>query len=44
MTDPNKRIPQRGQEKMMPTHTMRAIRLHEFGGPEVLRYEEAPVP
>ncbi|MBP8535341.1 zinc-binding dehydrogenase [Streptomyces sp. MK37H] len=23
---------------------MRAIRLHEFGGPEVLRYEEAPVP
>ncbi|MFF7653950.1 NADP-dependent oxidoreductase [Streptomyces sp. NPDC007983] len=28
----------------MPTHTMRAIRLHEFGGPEVLRYEEAPVP
>ncbi|MFF0163994.1 NADP-dependent oxidoreductase [Streptomyces sp. NPDC005263] len=28
----------------MPTHTMRAIRLHEFGGPEVLRYEEVPVP
>ncbi|MFF4055548.1 NADP-dependent oxidoreductase [Streptomyces sp. NPDC001668] len=28
----------------MPTHTMRAIRLHEFGGPEVLRYEEAPIP
>lgn len=23
---------------------MKAIRLHEFGGPEVLRYEEAPVP
>jgi NADPH:quinone reductase-like Zn-dependent oxidoreductase len=23
---------------------MRAIRLHEFGGPEVLRYEEVPVP
>jgi NADPH:quinone reductase-like Zn-dependent oxidoreductase len=23
---------------------MRAIRLHEFGGPEVLRHEEAPVP
>ncbi|MET7732057.1 NADP-dependent oxidoreductase [Streptomyces sp. NPDC005402] len=28
----------------MSTHTMKAIRLHEFGGPEVLRYEEAPVP
>ncbi|TKT87684.1 NADP-dependent oxidoreductase [Dyadobacter frigoris] len=23
---------------------MRAIRLHEFGGPDVLRYEEAPIP
>jgi NADPH:quinone reductase-like Zn-dependent oxidoreductase len=23
---------------------MKAIRLHEFGGPEVLRYEEVPVP
>ncbi|CDR06789.1 NADP-dependent oxidoreductase [Streptomyces iranensis] len=28
----------------MSTRTMRAIRLHDFGGPEVLRYEEAPVP
>ncbi|MYU11415.1 zinc-binding dehydrogenase [Streptomyces sp. SID8361] len=28
----------------MPIHTMRAIRLHEFGGPEVLRHEEVPVP
>jgi NADPH:quinone reductase-like Zn-dependent oxidoreductase len=28
----------------MPRHTMKAIRLHEFGGPEVLRYEEAPMP
>jgi NADPH:quinone reductase-like Zn-dependent oxidoreductase len=28
----------------MPTTTMQAIRLHEHGGPEVLRYEEAPVP
>ncbi|MBL1117385.1 NADP-dependent oxidoreductase [Streptomyces sp. 110] len=28
----------------MSTHTMRAIRLHDFGGPEVLRHEEAPVP
>ncbi|MGK3944334.1 NADP-dependent oxidoreductase [Streptomyces caeruleatus] len=28
----------------MPAHTMRAIRLHEFGGPEVLRHEEVPVP
>ncbi|MET9560829.1 NADP-dependent oxidoreductase [Streptomyces tauricus] len=28
----------------MPTDTMRAIRLHEHGGPEVLRYDEVPVP
>jgi NADPH:quinone reductase-like Zn-dependent oxidoreductase len=28
----------------MPRNTMKAIRLHEFGGPEVLRYEEAPMP
>ncbi|WP_328420516.1 NADP-dependent oxidoreductase [Streptomyces sp. NBC_00443] len=28
----------------MATRTMRAIRLHEFGTPEVLRYEEAPIP
>lgn len=28
----------------MPTHTMRAIRLHEHGGPEVLSYDEVPVP
>ncbi|MFF5480902.1 NADP-dependent oxidoreductase [Streptomyces sp. NPDC012935] len=28
----------------MATRTMRAIRLHEFGAPEVLRYEEAPIP
>ncbi|MFE1763998.1 NADP-dependent oxidoreductase [Streptomyces angustmyceticus] len=28
----------------MPTHTMKAIRLHEFGGPDVLRHEEVPVP
>jgi NADPH:quinone reductase-like Zn-dependent oxidoreductase len=28
----------------MPTNTMRAIRLHEFGGPEVLRHDEVPVP
>ncbi len=28
----------------MPTNTMKAIRLHEFGGPEVLRYEDAPMP
>ncbi len=28
----------------MPTKTMKAVRLHEFGGPEVLRYEEAPIP
>ncbi|MFF1443135.1 NADP-dependent oxidoreductase [Streptomyces sp. NPDC058295] len=28
----------------MPIHTMRAVRLHEHGGPEVLRYEEVPMP
>ncbi|MBN3908094.1 MAG: NADP-dependent oxidoreductase [Nostoc sp. NMS1] len=28
----------------MPTNTMKAIRLHEFGGSEVLRYEDAPMP
>ncbi|PWW02417.1 NADPH:quinone reductase-like Zn-dependent oxidoreductase [Paenibacillus cellulosilyticus] len=28
----------------MSTNTMKAIRQHEFGGPEVLRYEEAPIP
>jgi NADPH:quinone reductase-like Zn-dependent oxidoreductase len=31
-------------ESMMSKNTMKAIRLHEFGGPEVLRYEEAPLP
>src|SRR4029453_2801980 len=28
----------------MLRNTMKAIRLHEFGGPEVLRYEDAPMP
>lgn len=28
----------------MTTNMMKAIRQHEFGGPEVLRYEEAPLP
>ena len=28
----------------MPAKTMNAIRQHEFGGPEVLLYENAPVP
>jgi NADPH:quinone reductase-like Zn-dependent oxidoreductase len=28
----------------MPTTTMKAIRLHEFGGPEVLSHDEVPVP
>jgi NADPH:quinone reductase-like Zn-dependent oxidoreductase len=28
----------------MPSSTMKAIRQHEFGGPEVLRYEDAPIP
>ncbi len=28
----------------MSAQTMKAVRLHEFGGPEVLRYEDAPRP
>ncbi|WP_295377595.1 NADP-dependent oxidoreductase [Pseudacidovorax intermedius] len=28
----------------MTTPTMKAIQLHEFGGPDVLRYEDAPMP
>ena len=28
----------------MPANIMKAIRLHEFGGPEVLRYDEVPLP
>ena len=28
----------------MPTHMMRAIRLHEHGGPEVLHCDEVPIP
>ncbi|MFJ1969252.1 NADP-dependent oxidoreductase [Streptomyces sp. NPDC087903] len=28
----------------MTTHTMRAVRLHEHGGPEVLRYDEVLIP
>ncbi|MFD8035338.1 NADP-dependent oxidoreductase [Streptomyces sp. NPDC059717] len=28
----------------MPTHTMRAVRIHEHGDPEVLRYDEVPIP
>ena len=28
----------------MSTKTMKTVRLHEFGGPEVLRYEDAPMP
>ncbi len=28
----------------MPTYMMRAVRLHEHGGPEVLRLDEVPIP
>lgn len=31
-------------QQATPTHTMKAIRQYEFGGPEVLRYEDAPLP
>jgi NADPH:quinone reductase-like Zn-dependent oxidoreductase len=30
------------EEKFM--ETMKAVRVHQYGGPEVLRYEEAPRP
>lgn len=29
---------------MKQIEMMKAIRLHEFGGPEVLQYEDAPIP
>src|SRR3954463_15311242 len=29
---------------MTATETMKAVRIHAFGGPDVLRYEEAPRP
>jgi NADPH:quinone reductase-like Zn-dependent oxidoreductase len=32
------------KEKTMSTTTMKAVRLHAFGGPDVLRYEDAPKP
>jgi len=32
------------KEKAMSKNTMKAIRQHAFGGPEVLRYEDAPIP
>jgi NADPH:quinone reductase-like Zn-dependent oxidoreductase len=32
------------KEMAMTTKTMKAIRLHEFGGPQVLRCEDAPMP
>jgi NADPH:quinone reductase-like Zn-dependent oxidoreductase len=28
----------------MSTQTMKAVRIHEYGGPEVLHYEDAPIP
>ena len=28
----------------MSKNTMKAIRLHAFGSPDVLRYEDAPIP
>jgi len=28
----------------MSANTMKAVRIHEFGGPEVLRYDEVPIP
>jgi NADPH:quinone reductase-like Zn-dependent oxidoreductase len=31
-------------EPTMSTQTMKAVRLHAFGGPDVLHYEDAPMP
>jgi NADPH:quinone reductase-like Zn-dependent oxidoreductase len=28
----------------MPTNMMKAIQIHEFGGPQVLRYDELAIP
>jgi NADPH:quinone reductase-like Zn-dependent oxidoreductase len=32
------------KDKPVATATMKAVRIHEFGGPEVLKYEDAPKP
>src|SRR5690625_7803816 len=32
------------KEKVVSIQTLKAVQQHEFGGPEVLRYEDAPVP
>ncbi|MBO2012170.1 NADP-dependent oxidoreductase [Hymenobacter negativus] len=36
--------PQAPEQGAATTGMMHAVRLHEFGGPEVLRYEQAPLP
>ena len=33
-----------GTSEKVATDTMKAVRIHNFGGPEVLRYEDAPRP
>lgn len=32
------------KEEVLMKNTMKAIRQHEFGGPEVMHYEDAPIP
>ena len=32
------------QQNKVATDTMRAVRFHQYGGPEVLQYEDAPRP
>ena len=32
------------QNPMSATNTMKAVRIHSHGGPEVLSYEDAPIP
>jgi NADPH:quinone reductase-like Zn-dependent oxidoreductase len=42
MPEKDRRAIRRAEEKSMAT--MKAVRMHEYGGPEVLRYEDAPRP
>jgi NADPH:quinone reductase-like Zn-dependent oxidoreductase len=32
------------KENAMSIHSMKAVRLHQYGGPDVLRYEDVPMP
>ena len=36
--------PARTLSKRQPIQNMKAVRIHEYGGPEVLKFEDAPRP